>query len=154
MNKTTHTISVELVKAYSNANYIVHAEHVDIFFKIGHSSPELALLMHKRNVRNAAFLTAFNCHSVPDSPQVNKQNQESLIADIESLGLDFILGKGGDQSYLWSSEDSVFVLGITPDDADLLADRYGQNAYVWIAGDEGLVQLNLRYPIESHLDEC
>jgi hypothetical protein len=75
-----------------------------------------------------------------------------LIADIQALGLKWIAGEGADESNRWPSEPSVLVLGISHQNTELLAEKYGQNAYLWIEGHDGLVNLNLRYPVrDAHL---
>lgn len=142
-----HAISPELAKAYREALYVIHGEDGRIPLKVGQSSPELTSLMKSHGVKSAAFLTAFNPHSILETAEVNVANHNALIADINALGLKSIFGEGGDPLRLWPSEPSVLVLGISHQNAELLAERYGQNAYLWIAGDDGLVNLNLRHPL-------
>ena len=109
--------------------------------------------MKIRGVTSAAFLTAFNPYSVLLTAEENLHNQHSLISDIHSLGLTSIAGEGSDSSNLWPSEPSVLALGISLQSAELLADRYGQNAFLWISSDDGFVSLNLRYPGGGRINE-
>lgn len=142
-------ISPELAKAYREAQYVIDREGGGIQLRAGEPSPELAILMSGHGVKSAAFLTAFNPHSVLTTTEANMRNHNALIADIQSLGLKFILGEGCDPSKLWPSEPSVLVLGISILSAELLADRYEQNAYLWVTSNSGVVNLNLRYPIRE-----
>jgi hypothetical protein len=144
-----HAISPELAKAYREALYVIHGEGRDIQLRVDQLSPELATLMRGHAVKSATFLTAFNPHSILETAEVNVANHNALIADINALGLKSILGEGRDPLHLWPSEPSVLVLGISHQNAELLAERYGQNAYLWIAGGDGLVNLNLRYPVRD-----
>jgi hypothetical protein len=144
-----HAISPELVKAYREALYVIYGEGGDIQLRVGQSSPELTSLMRSYGASSAAFLTAFNPHSMLEAAEVNVTNHNALIADIHTLGLKSISGEGGDPSHLWPSEPSLLVLGISHQNAELLAEKYGQNAYLWIEGHDGLVNLNLRYPVRN-----
>lgn len=144
-----HAISPELVKAYREALYVIYGEGGDIQLRVGQSSPELTSLMRSHGASSAAFLTAFNPHSMLEAAEVNVTNHNALIADIHTLGLKSISGEGEDPSHLWPSEPSVLVLDISHQHAELLAGRYRQNAYLWIADDGGLINLNFRYPVRE-----
>ena len=147
MTKLSYDIPLELAKAYRETSYVIHGEDGDIQLKVGQPSLELATLMRKHGVKSAALLTAFNPHSILLTTEANVRNHNSVIADVQSLGLKSISGEGGDPSKLWPSEPSILVLGIPLPGAEILADRYGQNGYLWITCDDGVVNLNLRYPI-------
>jgi hypothetical protein len=103
--------------------------------------------MQEHDTLSAAFLSAYNPYSVLVSAEENVRNHHALISDIDVLGLKWIAGEGADPSNLWPSEPSLLVLGITLQSAERLADQYQQNAFLWIARVDGLVRLNLRYPI-------
>ena len=147
MTDRVHNIPLELAKAYQEALYVIDGEGGDISLRVSQPSLELASLMKMYRVKSAAFLTAFNPHSILATAEVNVSNHNALIDDIHTLGLKLISGEGGDPSRIWPSEPSVLVLDISRQNAEHLADRYRQNAYLWISGDEGLVNLNLRYPV-------
>ena len=146
-----HVIPPYLAKAYREALYFIHGEDGDIQLRVDQTSLGLALLMKDHGVRSAAFLTAFNPYSILEVAEVNLSNHNALIADVHALGLRSISGDGGDPLHLWPSEPSILVLGISHQNAELLAGRYGQNAYLWIEGDDGLVNLNLRYSVRGLL---
>lgn len=149
MTKSANFIPVELERAYREALYVVHAKDKDIHLKVGDSSPELVELMRLHGVKSAALMTAFNPLSVLASAQENVRNHNALLADINALGLESLSGEGSDASNAWPSEPGLLALGISLQDAELLADRYQQNAFLWIAGNGGSVRLNLRYPLEA-----
>lgn len=150
MTDRVHSIPHELARAYQEALYLIHGEGGDISLRVSQPSLELASLMKMYGVKSAAFLTAFNPHSILATAEVNVSNHNALIDDIHTLGLKLISGEGSDPSRIWPSEPSVLVLDISRQKAELLADRYRQNAYLWISGDEGLVNLNFRHPVGGH----
>lgn len=144
-------IAPDLARAYRDALYVIHGEDGDIQLRVGKPSLELASLMKRHGAKGAAFLTAFNPNSMLATTEVNVDNHNALVTDIKSFGLSSITGEGGDPSNLWPNEPSILVLGISYQIAELLAGRYEQNAYLWIECDDGLVNLNLRYPVwEPH----
>lgn len=147
MNKLKHTISPELLRAYRAAIYVIYGDEGDIVLKVDEASADLEKLMKKHGVTNAALMTAFNPHSILSTAEENVRNHNRLIANIHSLGLKTIAAEGADPSHVWSSEPSILVPGISLEDAECLADRYQQNAFLWIPSDDGFVSLNLRYPI-------
>lgn len=147
MTDCIHNIPPDLVKAYQEALYVIHGVDGDIRLRVGQPSLELIPLMKRYVVKSAAFLTAFNPHSILTAAEVNVHNHNALVADIRSLGLELIQGEGEDPFNLWPMELSVLVLGISHGNAEILADRYRQNAFLWIECDDCLVSLNLRYPV-------
>ena len=142
-----HIISPELLRAYRTAIYVIYGDGGDIVLKIDETSPDLAALMKKHGITSAALITAFNPHSVLSTSEENVRSHNALIADIHSLGLNSVAAEGSDPSHVWSSEPSILILGISLVDAESLADRYKQNAFVWIPSDDGFASLNLRHPI-------
>lgn len=149
MKHSDNFIPSELERAYRDAVYVVHAKDKKIQLKVGDSNSEMVDLMRLHGVKSAALITAFNPRSVLVTAQENARNHNALVTDINVLGLESLSGEGGDVSNAWPSEPSVLVLGISLQDAELLSDRYKQNAFLWIAGSDGSVRLNLRYPVEG-----
>ena len=153
MIKLSHSISPKLLTAYRAAIYVIYGDEEDFVLKVDEASADLARLMKKYEVISAALITAFNPHSVLSTAQDNVRNHNRLIADIHALGLQSVSSEGADQSHIWSSEPSILVLGISLEDAESLADRYEQNAFLWIPSDDGFVSLNLRSPIGGSIIE-
>jgi hypothetical protein len=148
VNKADY-ISAELVESYRAAHYVIHDGDIDIVIRVNQVSQALSMLMKKYEVDTAAFLTAFNPHSILATAEENLRNQNALLGDVQALGLKTIAGVGSDSLKLWPSESSILVLGISLENAECLADRYSQNAFLWVANNEALINLQLRYLIEG-----
>ena len=149
MTDPAQDIASDLVKAYRDATYIIHGEDGDIWLRADQPSLELISLMKRYGAKSAAFITAFIPNSIFATAEANAHNHIALVKDINSLGLESIAGEGRDPLKIWPSEPSVLVLGISHQSAELLAGRYGQNAFLWIECADGLVSLNLRYPVRE-----
>ena len=152
MRSPVRLIAPSLVQSYRQAIYLIHAEGGDIAVKVGEVSHQLSTLMKAHKAKSAAFITAFNPYSSLLSPQANELSHKALLSDLDSLGLNCLSGVGKDAENLWPSEPSILILGISLENAESLAKRYEQNAFIWIPSDEGLVELNLLFPIyaEDH----
>lgn len=149
MSNYARTISSELINAYREAIYLVFEDGREISIRVNQSNHDLAKVLRGRGVFSAAFLTTFNPYSSIASQKVNELNQNLLIADLGYLGCDWIAGEGRDLSSVWPSEPSILALDISLQSAEILADRYEQNAFLWITGADGFASLNLRYPISG-----
>lgn len=153
MSDLNCAISPELIRAYRAAIYVVYGDGGDIVLKVDEANPDLTALMKKHGITSAALITAFNPHSILSTAKENVRNHNALIADIHALGLKNIAAEGSDPSHVWSSEPSVLVLGIPLDDAEHMADKYKQNAFLWIPSNDGFVSLNLRHPVGGSIVE-
>ena len=142
-----HVIDPALIKAYRQSVYEINMLEQDLILCIGEANHPLVELMKQEQVTTAAYLTAFNPYSQQLALEKNQVAQEHLLADLDSRSLQYLSGQGRDTAGLWHPEPSVLALGITLQDAEILADRYGQNAFVWIGSLDGLVSLRLRFPI-------
>jgi len=151
MNKMTtikkRVISPDLIKAYRLAIYEVHTAEQVIPLRIGEVNHQLVARMKDVQCTTAAYLTACNPYSEQRTKEENLVAQEKLLADLDSLQCHFLHGEGRDEARVWPPEPSVLALGITLQDAEMLADRYEQNAFVWIGNLDGFVSLRLRHPI-------
>ncbi|CAN1529023.1 Protein of unknown function DUF3293 [Burkholderiaceae bacterium] len=124
-------IPPELVQAYKESEYFVHADPA-FKMRIGQPCPELLRLMAERNANCAAFITAWNPFSQQLSPKENEQRQQNLNAQLKTRGLSFIDGIGQHPSNEWPGEPSVLILNLNRESAKVLAAQYEQNAFVWI----------------------
>ena len=142
-NKTIHP---GLIRAYREAKYVV--EYLEpIVLGIGQANQKLKELLEVFEVKTAAFITAFNPYSEVLSDAENEQAQNRLVSDIEGLGCELVYGYGQDMAEQWPREQSLLALGITESKAEILADKYGQNGFVWIGSLDAFPVLRLRYPI-------
>ena len=149
MSNAPRAIPPALVEAYRRAIYLAHAEDGDIAMKVGEVSSQLSTLMKGHKANSAAFITAFNPYSSSVSAHENELRHRALFSDLTSLGLKCLSGEGRDCENLCPSETSVLALGISLRDAELLAERYEQNAFIWISSNKGLVELNLLFPAST-----
>jgi hypothetical protein len=141
-----YSINPSLVRAYREAKFVVEYTS-PITLLVGQSNSSLRALLKEHNVSTAAFITAFNPYSNVLSDQENISAQNSLIKDIKALGLQKINGFGQDIAEQWPKEVSVLILGITESQAEVLADKYSQNAFIWIGSVDAFPALRLRHPI-------
>jgi hypothetical protein len=142
-NKTIHP---GLIRAYREAKYVVGMDS-PIILRIGQVNRQLKILLQTRKVTTAAFITAFNPYSEVLNDDQNQAAQNSLLVDIQKIGLAVINGYGQDMAEEWPRESSVLALGITESLAEGLADKYGQNGFVWIGSLDAFPALRLRHQI-------
>ena len=120
----------ELKQAYLNTNYTIIKNSI---FK-----EELTLHINKvTNLKNAlpelkewAFITAWNPNSIPLTTEENKQRNAYLLDDIRSKGYASHLGRGSSEDGNWS-EDSFFIENISKEEALFYALKYEQCAFVY-----------------------
>ena len=142
-NKTIHP---GLIRAYREAKYVIqYVEPVEL--RIGQANQKLKEILEFFEVTTAAFITAFNPYSEVLSDVENVQAQNQLLSDIDELGYEGVYGYGQDIAEEWPREQSFLAAGISESQAELLADKYGQNGFVWIGSSDALPVLRLRHPI-------
>ena len=146
-------ISPNLIKAYREAVYVVDFGDREITLQVGKANAALAKSMKGCEVTTAAFLTAFNPYSqVVDSVE-NEVRQKRMWADAQPMCPKIFPGIGRDKNDQWPHELSMLALGIDLEDAQALADRYEQNAFLWISNEPAFVGLKLRHPIAEPTTE-
>ena len=128
----TSLVSAELIAAYRATHFCATvAAGVTLTLRIGEPDSRLEVLQYLQHVTSSAVITAYNPYSVPTTEGANLAAQQSLIAAIDALGLHWFPASGIDPGGLWPAEPSLLVLGIDIAQADVLAHRFGQNAYVY-----------------------
>lgn len=142
--RTVHPL---LVRAYREAIYIVNEGDETISLRVGEASHELVKLMCLHKVQTAALLTAYNPYSQPKSLEENESSQSKLKNTLSLKAISCIDAIGTDAKGEWDSEPSVLALGISLQDAEILADEYSQNAFIWINNSDGFISLRLRFEI-------
>ena len=142
------TIHPGLVRAYREAIYIVSGVEDAISLKVGSVNHELASLMSSHGVSTAAILTAYNPYSEILSVEKNEEAQSLLREKLSSRSKTCINAMGTDAKGEWEPEPSILSLGISLQNAEILADEYGQNAFIWINNTDGFVSLRLRFEID------
>lgn len=146
-NSNNHTIAPQLVRAYREARYSITHEKSKIELRIGEVNSALVQLMRDRQVSTAAVLTAYNPYSDSKSQAENAAAQQKLLQDLAKHGIATLSALGSDPNGAWEPEPNVLALGISLQQAEVLADQYGQNAFVWVNNADGFVSLRLRYSI-------
>jgi hypothetical protein len=138
-----------LIKSYKQTLYEAW-DHAHTFtLTIGAVNQSCAQLLQSRGYTMAAFLTAENPLSQIKSEQENQEQMGKMLEDVQQLGLEYLEGHGKDPSGQWTPEKSILILGIPQHQAELLADKYQQHAYVWLATQESFASLRLRSEIKS-----
>lgn len=144
---TKRTVHPQLVRAYREAIYIVNSEGRAISLKVGEVNSDLVKLMRSKKVITAAVLTAYNPYSEVTSNEENERSQSNLLDKLGQKSVHCMVAIGTDANEEWDPEPSILVLGISLQDAEALADEYGQNAFIWINNADGFVSLCLRFDI-------
>lgn len=124
------TTSFEAV--YRAASYRVRLNGFEVIFRVDQPSASLASYLEQRKVRGAAFITAWNPLSEPQSPYFNDAQQEQLEAALLALGCHCVPGTGGAEDWY---EEHYLALPISREMAEALGRRFEQNAILWIEPD-------------------
>jgi nitrile hydratase accessory protein len=137
--RTPHGQPIELARtldepslaAYRAAVYRIFGEPC-IDMKIGSMNPHVASLMKQHDATSAVFVTAFNPFGRKLDAHENASRQRELNTYIERLKLSALNGEGFDPKHEWQPETSLFVLGATLENADMLMRAFEQNAVVHV----------------------
>lgn len=122
--------SKKLIEAYRNADYVVFAEP-EFVLKIGEPSQRLDALLEQEGATTAAFLTAANPRSKPQSPAKNASALSALDQLVAAAGYPWRAGEGREPDGSWV-EPSRLVIGIYRENAEALGRLFGQNAIVFV----------------------
>ena len=125
-----------LKAAYLDTDYIV-SDDPPLGLRIGEKNADAQILLASFGVNCAAFITAWNPGSTHLSDEQNDDRQAQLLAEIELVRLNYLVGYGEREDW---REYSYLILGIDQSDATELAKKFSQNAYVWL-GDDGVPEL-------------
>ncbi|MCV2893721.1 DUF3293 domain-containing protein [Lentibacter sp. XHP0401] len=120
-----------IIQAYRATDYQVHAAK-PFTLRIGEFCAACDALMDAYKVATAAYLTAWNPFSQPLTDLENARAQEVLGAKLAAESIVVLSGEGVGRIGHWPPEPSLFALGISRDKAVSLAQKYQQNAFVWI----------------------
>lgn len=123
-------LSPKLMEAYQAADYVVLAEP-EFVLKIGEPSRRLDALLEQEGATTAAFLTAANPRSKPQSPAQNASALSALDQLVAAAGYPWRAGEGREPDGSWV-EPSRLVIGIYRENAKALGCLFGQNAIVFI----------------------
>ena len=121
----------QLVQAYRATDYQVHATE-PFALRIGSTSAACDALLDTHGVTTAAYMTAWNPYSKPLPDAANADAQAKLAAELSYVSVSVLSGEGVGETGDWPPEPSLFALGISRESATSLAQKYHQNAFVWI----------------------
>lgn len=116
----------DLLEAYKNTKY--HVFQHDIIIEIGKLNNKLNQLLNKYNSTEWAFITAFNPYSKVLNPDENIERHNEL----KELTNSYIIfeGHGIGEDPTWEPELSLFIIGITKEDAMSIGNKFEQNAII------------------------
>lgn len=134
-NSPAAQVSDALIQAYLGTTYSAQTAVGGITLKIGVRSDEILRLFTASGADCAAFITAENPYSEPQTPATNAERQRRLGEELTALGLTHFPGEGRGEDPSWPAEASFLVLGLRREEASDLGRKYGQNAIVWIGAD-------------------
>jgi hypothetical protein len=116
-----------LIEAYKNTKYKVFEP--DLTIEIGVLNQAVDMLLIKHKSAEWAFITAYNPYSRVLTNDENKVRHDEL----KELTKDYITfeGHGVGEDPAWEPELSLFVIGITRDEASKIGKKFEQNAIVY-----------------------
>ncbi len=123
---------MSLEKAYRTAVYTAALAAGPHRLRVGLPDPVLDRLMREHGVLGAARLSAANPGSTTERPaEVNAAANASLAADLDRFGVRRLPCHSAGAEGEWP-EEGFLALGLTAAQAESLARRHGQAAYLWI----------------------
>ena len=128
-------ISAEKIAAYRATDYQFFQDGYDIGLRIDKACGALIHLFKKFSCESGFLITAYNPYGALQSEEENESAHIRLGIDLQknySIVLDAL---GSDPIGDWPSEKSYFVLGGSLADAQLIGNRYSQDAFVWVGED-------------------
>ena len=116
-----------LIEAYKNTKYKVFGSTITI--EIGKFNQDLNNLILNHNSNEWAFITAYNPFSRVLSNEENKMRHYEL----KELTINYLTfeGHGVGEDPTWEPELSLFIIGISKDDASEIGKKFEQNAIVY-----------------------
>ncbi len=116
-----------LIEAYKNTKYKVFEPNLII--EIGKLNQELDDLLLKHDSKEWAFVTAYNPYSMVLTNDENKMRHYEL----KELTTNYVTfnGHGVGEDPEWEPELSLFIIGISKEEASLIGKKFEQNAIVY-----------------------
>jgi hypothetical protein len=105
------------------------------FYEIRVGQENVLVDLKLSGVSSWAYITAWNPLPTTYTLEENRMRDQSLRADLDALSLEYIEGIGEALDGLWY-EESLFIKNISKEQAESLAYKYGQVAYLFANGNE------------------
>ena len=123
--------ATQLDAVYRATAYVAHLPEGALTLRVDRLSRQLDRLLEHAGCSTWAFISACNPGSHPVSEAENAIRHARLIETVNGLGLEWHGGEGVPDTPGWVPEASLLILGITQNDALVLADQFGQNAILF-----------------------
>lgn len=123
--------SPRLLAEYARTRYVIDVEPEPLALWIGETNPAVDQLLEQHKVQQGAFITAWNPLSEPLPAEENAARTAELERLIRAQGFEYLTGRGIGPDPTWVPEESFFILGIRLADAETLARKLRQFAYLW-----------------------
>ncbi len=128
------SLNPDLLQAYRDAVYEIHVDTV-IRLKVSEYSHSLEELHRKHQCTTSALITACNPRSQILSEQENSQRMAALSEAVEKLGYAHLPAVACGPLGSWPDEPSLWIAGMTKNEAEDLATAFQQNGFLWIDKD-------------------
>lgn len=123
----------DLGPLYDATTYRIEGPEGPIDIRVGRANPKVDALLRRvggNDLDDWAFITAWNPRSVATPADANASAQSRLLAAVRERGLVFLEGDGIPDHPGWCVERSIWIAGITRQEAAQLGVRFGQYAVV------------------------
>ena len=139
-------VSDDLIAAYRSTAYRIESGTEPgcgvIILRVDQRSEPLSRLFAASGHQCAAFITACNPFSTPQSHEENlaacarlRDKLDRQLHDHPGKAGQIIEGTGCDSSGAWPAEKSFLALGLDLETSQALGREFGQNAIVWAGAD-------------------
>jgi len=123
----------ELEQHYLNTTYSVFIDEKKYDIKLEKPLPPVIQKLVNKE-KTAVILTAWNPRSQALSFAENKSRNNELYLEIKNKPVFNAVGQGEEPS--WPAEESYFIPGIEKSQADIMAVKFEQYAYVWCENEK------------------
>jgi Protein of unknown function (DUF3293) len=121
-----------LLAAYRATEYRARDAAGEAGVRIGAHSAAFDALLARNGARRAAFVTAWNPGSEPRPEAENRAAGERLAEAARAMDLRTLPQSGVPDGEDWAPEEGLLLLDATREQAVAIAERFGQNAIVWV----------------------
>jgi hypothetical protein len=115
---------------YRQTRYIVDSPSGELVLKVDELNVDVDAILIGYGVNDCAFITAWNPGLERLPRLVNEQRQRELTAEAQKRGYKVLPGRGVGTDPSWIPEESVFIIGISGQDAEELGADFGQFAII------------------------
>ena len=120
----------DLWVAYKETVFLADTPLGELSIRVGTLEPKLDSLLRESGTEEWAFITAHNPRSQQLDAAENKLRHDQLKDKVAALGYPYFAGRGIGSDPAWRPEESLFILGMSRDDALEFGKTFGQNAVV------------------------